>query len=570
MPGAIPFMGLVAAATIWTAGNALELLVRPIETKILLARIQYFGIVGIGPCWLLFILEYTRQVESLDRIGRRLIWVIPLVCLALVWTNDFHRLIWTGITPAAPGPGAPLIYAHGPGFWLLVVYSYVLLLAGSVGLIRTIRRKPHLYRKQAGGLLVSAAIPWLGNLLYLLGFTPVPGLDLTPPAFLISTIALGWSLFSFRLLDLPPLTRDVILENMIDGVLVVDSQFRLTDMNTPVERMFGLRRDDYIGRPIWDMLPEAEAALQPGGTPEGEPMEIDAALPVQRCLELRSTRLSDARGRPAGRLVILRDLTERKQQQNMIRIQQDALDAADRDRRRLIEAEAIAQERNRIAQEIHDGLAQNLAALRMRISLWRDYMTSEPEKMLEELDEVEAMVAGGLLEARRSIYALRPPALAGQKFFPALRSYIRGFSEYYRFEVNLESVGDESAMPEDLELTMFRVIQEALNNTARHSGARHAAVRIDLSDPERLSLVIADDGRGFNPLEVGSASAAFAGEGAPESFTGEGSFPHIGLEAMRERVEAAGGSFGLEAAPGRGTCLRIEFPLRGRQNGGRS
>lgn len=564
VPGANPFIGLAVAATIWTAGNALELMVEPPDLKILFARIQYFGIVSVGCFWLLFILEYTRQTEILTRRGRLLIWLVPVIILLLVWTNDFHGLVWTDISPRNPRSGAPLVYSHGPGFWLLVCYSYGLILTGSAVLIRTIRLKPHLYRKQAITLLVAVSIPWIGNLLYLTGNTPIPGFDLTPPAFLISTFALGWSLFSFRLLELPPLARDVIMENMMDGILVVDMRYRLADMNNQIERMFNIRRDEFIGRPVWDILPETELLTDSCCKPGATPIEIEISHSAPRSLELRSAQLDDSKGSPVGHLVILRDITERKQQQAMLHAQQDALAAADRDRRRLIESEAVAEERNRIAQEIHDGLAQNLAALRMRITLWRDYARSQPEKMLEELDEVEAMVAGSLLEARRSIYALRPPALSGQGFFPALRRFIKGINEYYTLDVSLEVAGNESSMPTALELTVFRVIQEALNNTARHAEARHAAIRIDLSAANRLTVTIADDGRGFNPLALAADEAAVGSAESGEADFLEGGSgaesTHFGLHAMRERVEAAHGKFFLEAAPGRGTCLRIVFP----------
>lgn len=654
------FIGLAIAATIWVFTSALEKLTASLATKILLSKIQYFGIASIAPLWLLFILDYTRQSHLLPRWGRIFLWVIPLISLGLVWTNEWHHLIWTEVVPTSSVPGAPTHYYHGWWFWVFTAYTYSLILTGSTLLIWWIWRSPRIYRRQAVTLLLGIAFPWVSNILYQLGYRPFAGYDITPVAFLLSTLILGFSIFQFRLLDLAPIARDAIVENMLDSVLVLDNEMRVADLNSRTEQLFSIEPDKCIGLPVRSFHPSL--AILEDICSQDQPAIAEVELQEEKFyhLELRSTPLHDSRRRRIGSLILLRDITERKAQEETMMIQSVALEAAadgivithpdgailwvnpaftqitgytadevrgqnlrmlkserqdeafyrnlwntilsgqvwrgemvnrrkdgslydeemtitpviDRqgqinhfiaikqdiskrkaaeealrrsntDKQRLTEAEAIAQERNRIAQEIHDGLAQNLAALRMRIGRWRRDLEKQPERVRSEIDEVEEMVNASLLEARRSIYALRPLALANQGFFAAIKQFIKGYRDYYQLNVSLDVRGPEECLPRHLELTLFRIIQEALNNTAKHASANNVWITLDLSGRKIIALTVRDDGQGFDLQNLGMAERK----------------GHIGLQAMRERIQSAEGEMNVASRTGQGTVIYITFPI---------
>jgi PAS domain S-box-containing protein len=213
------------------------------------------------------------------------------------------------------------------------------------------------------------------------------------------------------------------------------------------------------------------------------------------------------------------------------------------ERQRRSEAEAIDAERLRIAQEIHDGVAQDLAFLRLKVSLWRDWVDSDPDRMHGELDQTQETLDAAIDEIRRSIYALRPLALNEVGLLPALHRYIADFNDQNDVHVDLQIDVGEETLPVDLELPLFRVVQEALNNVIQHAGASLAWVRLDGGGA--IHLTIRDNGRGFDVANLSRA----------------GRSGHLGLIQMRERIEQAGGQLTVASEPGRGTQIQVRAPL---------
>jgi PAS domain S-box-containing protein len=208
------------------------------------------------------------------------------------------------------------------------------------------------------------------------------------------------------------------------------------------------------------------------------------------------------------------------------------------------EEEAIAEERRRMAREIHDGLAQNLASLRLRARLWHNIIDQNPDQMHAEVDAVRALLGEQIQDVRRSIFALRPVPLDQLGFFPALRQFIRDFGEQNQLHTDLHIVGSEERLPSRLEPVLFRIVQEGLNNVSKHAQASTVWIELDLDQAASLILVMRDDGIGFDPKQL--ARAARLG--------------HLGLRQMQERVEELGGQFLLQVRPEKGTEIRVVLP----------
>ncbi len=217
------------------------------------------------------------------------------------------------------------------------------------------------------------------------------------------------------------------------------------------------------------------------------------------------------------------------------------------ERERRSEEETIAEERRRIAREIHDGLAQDMAGLRFKVGQWRRLVDSDPAQMHAELDAFQQLLTRNLREIRRSIFALRPLPLAELGFCPALRQFLADFGEQNQLRIDLRVIGPESCLPSHLEPVFFRIIQESVNNVGKHAQATTIRVTLDLTAPTQVHLSVCDDGIGFDPAQLGEAAAA----------------GHLGLKQIQERVAGLHGTVRVESQPGVGTTISVSLPGRG-------
>lgn len=200
------------------------------------------------------------------------------------------------------------------------------------------------------------------------------------------------------------------------------------------------------------------------------------------------------------------------------------------------------EERAKISRDLHDGIGQELTALKMNL----DVLADDVEKGLSpenqpRWSEVRSIAEQALQDVRELSRLLRPRMLDDLGLFPTLRWYVRSFIKRVNINVDLELDGEEERLDAEKQTILFRVIQEALNNVAKHSRATSAAVRLQCREQE-ASLQIQDDGIGFDPevrhLESGS-----------------------GLAGMRDRVQLYKGRFSVRSEPAKGTHLEISLPL---------
>ena len=214
------------------------------------------------------------------------------------------------------------------------------------------------------------------------------------------------------------------------------------------------------------------------------------------------------------------------------------------ERQRRSEAEAIAGERLRIAHEIHDGVAQNLAGLRFKSALWSHLADESPPLLCEALDELQDVLVLTIADIRHAIFALRPVDLETLGFFPALAQLAANFGDQNQLAAVLDVSGPHDSLPMAYELPLFRVIQEGLNNAGRHAHASSAQVRLELDPAGAVTVSVRDNGRGFDPSKLNPAD--------PPGY--------FGLRQMRERILALGGTLDIHSAPGQGTELLITLP----------
>jgi diguanylate cyclase (GGDEF)-like protein/PAS domain S-box-containing protein len=312
VPGARAFGALMLAVCVWSFAYARELAAIDMARVAFWARTEYFGILAIPIFWIIFTLQFSNHGQYLTRRNLALLVIEPAAILALVWTNDLHRLIWEKVELVRIGSSTVTNYTYGPGFWLNAAYTYLWILIGSLLLIQTAFRTSKVYRGQMIILLVGVAVPWSANLIYLADLSPFPYLDLTPFALAVTGLVVFWGLFRYRFLDILPVARDALVANMSDGLIVLDLNHRIADINPAAIRILNQQPAAVHGKPFEAVFP-GDADLLRLFQEESE-CQFEISLRENgliRFFDVRTSGLKDSNDQLTGRLIVLRDITDR-------------------------------------------------------------------------------------------------------------------------------------------------------------------------------------------------------------------------------------------------------------------
>ncbi len=208
---------------------------------------------------------------------------------------------------------------------------------------------------------------------------------------------------------------------------------------------------------------------------------------------------------------------------------------------RIIKAQE--EERRRVAREIHDGPAQTLANIVLRLEIAEKLFDLDPSRAKTELRDLKNLVRSNLQDIRRIIFDLRPMALDDLGLVPAMTKYLENFQSSYGIVSELRVEGREKRLQRTLEVTLFRLIQECVTNAAKHAQTDRTLVVLQFLD-NGVGALVKDYGQGFNVTEA----LEKPGE-------------HFGLIGMRERIEMFSGRFSIHSSPGKGTTVKFGFKL---------
>jgi diguanylate cyclase (GGDEF)-like protein/PAS domain S-box-containing protein len=309
-PGMLWILFILLSAAEWCIGNGLELISDAISTKVIWAKMEYFGILGTPTFYFLFGLEYNRLERWLTKRLFFLLASLSALILILVWTNEWHSLFWSSI---APNPDLPhvLVYSHGPAFWVsAVLYSFLLLAITSGLLIWRALRAPSVYRRIGALLFVGSLIPITGNLIYLANLSPFAGWDPTPIAFSVCGSLLAIAILRFRLFEIIPIARNLLIDIIPDGVLVLDRRQLIIDHNPAAAGLLGWMPETPFGKNAEDVLP-----AWPEWKSRLASEQIFEFTPVRNpsiALELRVIPLQKTKREFLGHMLVLRDITQQK------------------------------------------------------------------------------------------------------------------------------------------------------------------------------------------------------------------------------------------------------------------
>jgi signal transduction histidine kinase len=453
---------------------------------------------------------------------------LALIDILLSVSNGVHHWIWTGffmeqgVRPLR-GPLGQFFVAYGSALAALSLLVFVWLFV----------RSP-LHRLAVGFCILGQVGARFGYLLQEWHPVSGPHVDFKMVGLACMHTMYALALFRFKMFNLIPIARGTLVEQMREGMLVLDPRQRIVDLNPAAERILNVPVERARGFDAFAVLPflhtlrerlvSAESVDMEGSTGTGEAARFYVA---------HVSALTDWRGQPLGHLVLLRETTEEKHAQQQAVAQERAL--------------ATLRERDRVARELHDGLGQLLGFVKFQAEAARGLLRrgqhDHADRCLAQLAAVAQDAHG---DVREYIVGARAGMDAGAGLAAALETYVRRFNDSFGIATTLEVAPELARQAFDpmVEAQLLRIIQESLTNVRKHARARRAAISLSFRDG-RAEATVRDDGAGFDPAQLDA--------NAGKSF---------GLRIMKERAEEVGGEIRVVSAPGEGCQITISVPLR--------
>jgi PAS domain-containing protein len=253
------FLALLCVSVgFWAFSNIFEHAALTYRLKLIWSQISYLGIVTAPVFYFLFSIAFVQKTRFLTKKTYTVLSIIPALTIFLAFSNEYHKLIWTDIVFQPESTLA--VYGHGILYWFFSVgYSYLLLLGGFVLIWISNKHLSPFYRSQAIPIFAGLLLPFMGNIIYVFGLNPIPGLDWTPVVFSLTCLLLAWGMFRFRLFDIAPIARSLLVETMSDGILVLNERNEILDLNPAMKILLGGLEKAYLGRrvgEVFQMWPE--------------------------------------------------------------------------------------------------------------------------------------------------------------------------------------------------------------------------------------------------------------------------------------------------------------------------
>jgi len=526
IPGARIFAAAFAVCLPWILGVFMEIVAVESSAQVFWYQFQAIWPTPAAATITCFVLRFAGLDSWLNWRTCALLFLVPALNALTMATNPLHHLMWTGFetTPHV----VPL---HGPLYWPLNSYVYLLGLINLAVLGWLAYRSPA--HRWPVAIIVAGQI--LGRVGYALDKTDTgwfgPGESVF---FSIGVVGIAYAIafLGFNVIDPITAARSAVLQQMREGMLVLDPRSRVLDANPTAASILGTPASELRGRPLSGLLPLDSGLRYVTSDKATVPPEV-ALGPAEppRVYEVNRTPLRDRRGDVIGQLLLLHDVTEHRQAQARVLEQQEVV--------------ATLRERERLARELHDGIGQTFGYVGLQTQAALQWVRSgNMDKAGTILGRLADVTREAHTDVRESILGLRAETLEGWSFTQALGAYLDKYQGHYGIRTQLaisDGIGDGAFEPA-AGVHLMRVIQEALSNSRKHGSAANVSISIGMNRTQAL-VTVSDDGAGFDSNEIGTV--------------GNG---HFGLAFMRERMQQIGGSMDIESRPGAGTMLTLHVP----------
>lgn len=519
----------------------------------------FFGLAGLPVAWLVFALYYAGHGRWLTNRRLAIFLAIPVITQVMIWTNGWHGFWFQALTFRLSGELLVLDRPHiipGIWFWIYTTYAYLTCFVAVVLIAQTALSSRKVYRDQAIGMIAGVLLPMIANILFV--FQPWPGLNLnlTILGMAIGGLCFAWSMLRYGLLELVPLARSTLVENLIDGMLVLDVRRRVVDLNPALANLLDRPVSELVGKPAIQALltwPELLNCAVSDDCPGL--LSYRGTAPGVRFFDMNVQEIARADGSPAGRLLMLREVTR------LVEVEQ-AL------RKSATELEARNQELDAFVHTVAHDLKSPLSAVIGHASLLSGLVPSDGLGTFPQEAIIESLqaISDTSIKLNRIINELLLLASVRQQdvqIQPIDMEYAVS-SAIDRLRVHVESSGAQIELPTHWPLArgyepwVEEVWMNYLSNALKYGGQPPLIVLGAECQPDgMLRFWVRDNGRGLSREEQRSLFTPYT---RLDQVRAEGH--GLGLSIVRRIVERLGGQVGVESVPGEGSTFYFTLPSK--------
>lgn len=496
------FISCQASIVLWIVSELLILFSETVQQYRISYLIGNIGISCFGPLWLMVTAEYAESsLKARNRLSLTLL--ISVASMLVISTNSRHHLYYSVFEAGS--------VEYGPLFYMFQIIYYICIISGFILIAMKHKRKHERINKQSVLLILSAAIPLVVNTLSVLKVFDTQ-LSLTPSIFGLSSLLLIIALGRYGLLNINTIAMRDTIDNIGSGVIIFDARDRITYQNKFAGSLPFLQEIETVQQFIGAVSAAAEQEI---------PENFSAS--EIRCgneyYSLKQSQFENISGNPVARTVTITDVTD--YHEHMLAEKQLSLE----------------QERNRIAQEMHDSAGHTFTMISALARLLQSDLQAEQQDipgMLEKLTEIDGLSRSGVTQLRCTINNLRD-----QKFMSSVTQAVQSVITAIRgVETELCVQGEEDARYQFCIREMYDNCRETITNTLRYSNADKIDIILKFL-PDRVELHILDNGGGCQDIEE-----------------------HNGLRGIRSRTENLGGTVRFMSVAGEGFHTSIQIPVK--------
>jgi len=527
-PVSTPFIAFGVCFLIWAITSLVELVTLNFRWSLVAADLSFLGTTFFPLAWLALVMYYTGYAERFKRLLPWLL-IVPILTNIIILTNPLHRL-WRGDSYRDLETTWFPISHYEYQSWYYTVhmpFSYGVAFVALFLLLRSIYFAKRAYRYQILLLVSAFLLTLLIEIAHHLGLQPIPHYNASALTFPISMLLISWGLWGFNLLDVSPIARNVVVENMSNLMLVLDQQQRVVDFNPAAKAKLFPATGKVIGTPIADLLPQQYEQICPLLLDPTTTQEITIVMAENTHIyEVHCSPLHTARHPGRGWALLLSDITLRKQ--------------IERDYQAEQRQSTLLEERARVARELHDSVDQMLFSASALAALLPSALSEKPEKTLDYASKIQHLLQGASTEMRLIMLELHPEALV----YVDLSQLIKQLCESFTGTTGIEALFTSNTaivLPEKAQITFYRIAQEALHNCAKYSKASRVHVQFT-QEGDMLTLIIEDDGVGFAFESIRSTN--------------------LGLRNMAERAESIHAQLNITSQVNQGTKLVLRWGIK--------